>query len=173
MPKCYFQTTFMKPNNPSGKEPMPSLNVMEFLSSEYVVFRLSTAPTPPPRASMPCPQESSVPEAPLLILFAHGRHLKDSNPIFISFIFFMPITFYYIYLKHRAGKGSQCLLSSNFLPHQLLTELERGGEQVPVGAASEMAGSPMAALPCLQAFVSVACRVDRWDWVEFWFSRLL
>lgn len=93
-----------------------------FLALSLWSFISVPPPPQPPRASLPCPQESSVPEAPLLIPFAHGKHLKDSNPIFTPFIFLMPITFYYIYLKHRAGEGSQCLLSSNFLPHQLLTE---------------------------------------------------
>lgn len=54
-----------------------------------------------------------------------------------------------------------------FLKLSATSIANRGGEQVPAGAASEMAGSHMAALPCLQAFVSVACRVDLWDWVEF------
>lgn len=54
-----------------------------------------------------------------------------------------------------------------FLKLSATSIANRGGEQVPAGAASEMAGSHMVALPCLQAFVSVACRVDLWDWVEF------
>lgn len=113
MPKCYFQTTFMKPNNPEGKEPMLSLNVIGFLSSEYVVFHLSIPHRLP--ALSPgelCPRSGT----------ADCRHLKDSNPIFTTFIFFMPITFYCIYLKHLAGEGNLYWRSSNFLPHQLLTE---------------------------------------------------
>lgn len=50
------------------------------------------------------------------------RHLKDSNPVFTRFIFFMSIIFYYIYPKHLAGEGSRCWPSSDFPPHQLLTE---------------------------------------------------
>lgn len=92
---------------------MLSLNVMGFLSSEYVVFHLSVPhrlPTLSPGEL--CPRSST----------ADCRRLKDSNPIFTPFIFFMPITFYCIYLKQLAGEGNLCCHSSNFLPHRLLTE---------------------------------------------------
>lgn len=56
------------------------------------------------------------PEVALLIVLAHHGPFKDSNPIFTAFIFLMPVIFYYIYLTHLTGKGSQCFHFSNFLP---------------------------------------------------------
>lgn len=54
-PRAVFPTAFVKPNNPEEKELTLSLSVTGFLSSEYVIFRLSL--------SSSCPQEISVPRS--------------------------------------------------------------------------------------------------------------
>lgn len=162
MPKCYFQTTFMKPNNPEAREPMLSLNVTGFLSSERVVFHLIVSSPMSPGEL--CPRSH---EATLRIPLAHCRHLQDRDPIFTLFIFFMPVPFYYIYLKHSTREGNQHFHFSHILPNQLLSEVVI---RVPASETAEPhshSTSPPAGLSLW------AHQVDPWDRVEFHFSRLV
>ena len=90
---------------------MFSLSVSGFLSSGYVIFHLSI--------SSSCHQETSALRRSMADSISTLWAPNNNNPLFTVFIYFMPVTFYYIYLKCLPGEGNQCFHFSNCLPPQL------------------------------------------------------